>query len=85
MKRLLSKNVLVQIFLLLLSQNLLDQKIEITIKYWSAIADCFEEEWGDIEKLEDLDTRGRKDFDFKLLELKNVQIHPISPWLSLKP
>jgi DNA sulfur modification protein DndB len=46
-----------------------DEKIEALIKYWTIISDEFDDEWSDIEKLDDTNTRGRKDFEYKLLEL----------------
>ncbi len=46
-----------------------DEKFEILTKYWTIIADELEDEWADIEKLDDHSCRGRKDFEFKLLEL----------------
>jgi DNA sulfur modification protein DndB len=46
-----------------------DTKIEYLIRYWTIIADEYATEWADIEKLEDLESRGRNDFEHKLLEL----------------
>jgi DNA sulfur modification protein DndB len=46
-----------------------DTKLDFLIRYWTTIADELEDEWADIEKLDDTSTRGRKDFEYKLLEL----------------
>ena len=46
-----------------------DTKLSFLIRYWTIIADELEEEWSDIEKLDDTATKGRKDFQNKLLEL----------------
>jgi DNA sulfur modification protein DndB len=46
----------------------LDEKIDITIKYWTLISQVFPNEWNDIERL-GVPKQGRKAFDFKLLEL----------------
>ena len=49
-----------------------DQKIEIMSRFWTIIADQFSEEWSDIRKLDNLETRGRRDFEYKLLELAGL-------------
>jgi DNA sulfur modification protein DndB len=46
-----------------------DKKLDILIKYWEAIREERPEEWSDINKLDGEDATGRKDFDYKLLEL----------------
>ena len=48
------------------------QKIEFMSRFWTIIADQLEAEWSDIEKLDNLDTRGRRDFEYKLLELTGL-------------
>ena len=46
-----------------------DTKTDFTSRLWTIIADELPDEWSDIEKLDDAETGGRRDFDFKLLEL----------------
>ncbi|MBE7502151.1 MAG: hypothetical protein HS113_18005 [Verrucomicrobiales bacterium] len=46
-----------------------DKKLEILIRYWTIIEEENEEAWSDIKKLDDPDAKGRKDFQYKLLEL----------------
>src|SRR5262249_51241632 len=46
-----------------------DTKLEYLIRYWTIIADELEDEWSDIQKLDDPATKGRRDFEYKLLEL----------------
>lgn len=46
-----------------------DQKIEFMSRFWTIIADQFAKEWSDIKKLDGPEKSGRKDFDYKLLEL----------------
>lgn len=46
-----------------------DSKLEYLVRYWTIIADELEEEWADIRKLDDSESRGRGDFEYKLLEL----------------
>ena len=46
-----------------------EEKVETLIKYWTIIADELEDEWSDIEKLDATNPKGRKDFEYKLLEL----------------
>lgn len=51
-----------------------EQKIDYMSQFWTIIADTLDEEWADIEKL-DMDpseTRGRRDFNYKLLELTGL-------------
>ena len=51
-----------------------EQKIDYMSRFWTIIADTLDEEWSDIEKL-DMDrhqSRGRRDFEFKLLELTGL-------------
>ena len=48
------------------------QKIEFMSRFWTIIADQLEEEWSDIEKLDNLETRGKRDFQYKLLELTGL-------------
>jgi DNA sulfur modification protein DndB len=45
-----------------------DVKLDYMIRYWSIIADTLQDEWSDIEKLENENFSGRKDFSSKLLE-----------------
>lgn len=49
-----------------------DQKIEFMSRFWTIIADVLEEEWSDIYKLDDSDTKGRRDFQYKLLDLSGL-------------
>ena len=46
-----------------------NQKIEIVSQFWEIIANQLPVEWSDIEKLDDPDTKGRREFEYKLLEL----------------
>ena len=48
------------------------QKIEYMSRLWTIIADQLPEEWSDIEKLDNLETKGRRDFEYKLLELTGL-------------
>lgn len=48
------------------------QKIEIVSQFWDIIAEQLPKEWSDIEKLGDPDTKGRRDFEYKLLELTGL-------------
>ena len=50
----------------------IDQKVEFMSEFWTIIADELEEAWLDIEKLDDSETRGRRDFEYKLLELTGL-------------
>lgn len=50
----------------------IDQKVEFMSEFWTVIADQLSEEWSDIEKLDDSETRGRRDFGYKLLELTGL-------------
>ena len=43
-----------------------ETKVEFTFRYWTIIADEWDEMWDDIKKLDD---SGRSSFEFKLLEL----------------
>lgn len=46
-----------------------DTKLEYLMRYWTIIAEEMEDAWRDIDRLEESASRGRKDFQFKLLEL----------------
>jgi DNA sulfur modification protein DndB len=49
------------------------EKIDYFKRYFTIIADARPEEWSDIEKLaSDSGTKGRKDFEFKMLELTGL-------------
>ena len=50
----------------------IDQKIEFMSQFWTIIADQLPQEWSDIDKLDNLDTSGRRDFEHKLLELTGL-------------
>ena len=50
----------------------IDQKVEFMSEFWTIIADELEDEWSDIEKLDNPETRGRRDFEYKLLELTGL-------------
>ena len=50
----------------------IDQKVEFMSEFWTIIADQLSEEWSDIEKLDDSETKGRGDFEYKLLELTGL-------------
>lgn len=49
-----------------------DEKIEFMSRFWTIIADQLPVEWSDIEKLDNDETRGRRDFKYKLLELTGL-------------
>ncbi len=49
-----------------------NQKIEIVSQFWEIIANQLPEEWSDIEKLDDSNTKGKRDFAYKLLELTGL-------------
>jgi len=46
-----------------------DTKLDYLTRYWTIISDELEEEWSDIKRLDDPESKGKNDFDFKLLEL----------------
>ena len=50
----------------------IDDKVEYMSRFWNIVADTLEEEWSDIEKLDDQEYRGRRDFEYKLLELTGL-------------
>lgn len=50
----------------------ISQKIEIVSQFWEIISNQLTTEWSDIEKLDDSDTKGRRDFEYKLLELTGL-------------
>jgi DNA sulfur modification protein DndB len=47
-------------------------KTEFTIRLWTTVADALPEEWADIEHLDNPDSKGRRDFESKLLELTGL-------------
>ena len=49
-----------------LDENL---KLEYLIDYWDIISEELDEQWADIEKLDNPEYKGKNDFEFKLLEL----------------
>lgn len=49
-----------------------EEKSEAVSRFWTIVADELVDEWGDIEKLDDPATRGRNDFEYKLLELTGL-------------
>ena len=49
-----------------------DKKIEFMSRFWTIIADNLPQEWSDIEKLDDPEAKGRRAFDYKLLELTGL-------------
>lgn len=62
-----------RIFLPLNLQHLeVDEKIEFMSRFWTIIADRLPAEWSDIEKLDNDETKGRRDFKYKLLELTGL-------------
>ena len=52
----------------------IDQKIEFMSEFWRIIADQLDEQWSDIEKLDDPNIKGsrRRAFNYKLLELTGL-------------
>lgn len=50
----------------------IEQKVEFMSRFWTIIADKLPDQWSDIEKLDDPDAKGRKDFEYKLLELTGL-------------
>ena len=48
------------------------QKVELMSRFWTIIADQLPTEWSDIDKLDNPETRGRRDFEYKLLELTGL-------------
>ena len=52
----------------------IDQKVEFMSEFWTIIADELEDEWSDIEKLDDPAIKGsrRNTFEYKLLELTGL-------------
>ena len=56
-------------------QNLdIDQKGDLTVEFWTIIADELKDEWSDIEKLDNPEIKGsrRNSFEYKLLELTGL-------------
>ena len=49
-----------------------NEKIEFMSHFWRIIAKQLQNEWLDIEKLDDPETKGRRDFEYKLLELTGL-------------
>ena len=49
-----------------------EEKTEFASRFWTVISDRLQREWSDIEKLDDEDGRGRRDFQYKLLELTGL-------------
>src|SRR5262249_45085788 len=49
-----------------------DTKVEYIERLFSIVADTLQNEWADIEKLDDAESSGRRDFEFKLLELTGL-------------
>jgi len=54
--------------------NELDQdlKVNFASQYFTIISDIWQNEWSDIEKLDDPESGGRKSFDYKILELTGL-------------
>ena len=52
----------------------IDQKVEFMSEFWTIIADELEDEWSDIEKLDNSEIKGsrRNSFEYKLLELTGL-------------
>jgi DNA sulfur modification protein DndB len=52
----------------------LEEKVDIFIDYWNIIADVFPDQWKDVEKLDNPQKypKGRKEFDWKMLELTGL-------------
>ena len=50
----------------------IDEKIEFMSHFWRIIAKQLKNEWSDIEKLDDPEAKGRRDFEYKLLELTGL-------------
>ena len=49
-----------------------DHKVDFAERYITIIADTLQNEWADIEKLDDTESRGRRGFEYKLLELTGL-------------
>ena len=49
-----------------------DAKVEYMSRFWTIVADEKAEEWSDVEKLDDPQFGGRRNFEFKLLELTGL-------------
>lgn len=49
-----------------------EEKVQFMIRFWDIIADVLPDEWSDIEKLDDTGFRGKRDFEYKLLELTGL-------------
>jgi len=49
-----------------------DAKIEYTERFFQIVADVLQEEWSDIERLDDPEAKGRRDFQYRLLELTGL-------------
>jgi hypothetical protein len=49
-----------------------DNKVDYMERFFNIVADALQNEWADIQKLDDDESRGRRDFEFKLLELTGL-------------
>lgn len=49
-----------------------ETKVDFMSRFWTMVADERPEEWSDIEKLDDKQFAGRRDFEFKMLELTGL-------------
>ena len=47
-------------------------KTDYMSRFWVIVADAKPDEWSDVERLDDPEFRGRRDFDFKMLELTGL-------------
>jgi DNA sulfur modification protein DndB len=50
----------------------IDTKVEFTEKFFTIVSDTLPDEWADMDKLEKQDTKGPKEFQYKLLELTGL-------------
>ena len=49
-----------------------ETKVEYMSRFWTIVADERADEWSDIEKMDDSQFAGRRDFEFKMLELTGL-------------
>ena len=50
----------------------IDQKIDFAERFFTIVADANPDEWSDIDFLDDPDSKGRRDFQYKMLELTGL-------------
>lgn len=55
-----------------LSDLNVEEKSEMAARFFTKVADILPDQWSDIEKLDDAESKGKLDFEYKLLELTGL-------------